>query len=382
MSRLLKKNRFSSIVHILLFIKILMNIQEALTFDDVLLRPGYSEILPAEADIAAQLTRKLKLKIPFVSAAMDTVTESDLAIALAQIGGIGVIHKNISVQKQAGEVKKVKKRKLLVAAAVGATGDCFERAQALLKAGVDAIVVDTAHGHSKRVIEAVKKIKKNNPSVQIIAGNIGTAEGARAIIAAGADAVKVGIGPGSICTTRIIAGVGVPQLSAILEIAPVCKKAKVPLIADGGIKFSGDVVKALAAGADTVMIGSLFAGTKESPGKIIKYKGKFYKEYRGMGSLGAMQKGSKDRYGQESEMNVQKLVPEGIEGRLTFKGNLADVVNHLTGGLKSGMGYLGAKNLKELQENAKFVRITSAGLKESHPHDVIITKRAPNYRTG
>lgn len=477
---------------------------EALTFDDVLLKPGYSEVVPTETQTRTRLTKNISLNIPIMSSAMDTVTESALAIALAQQGGIGVLHKNMSIEEQSAEVAVVKrfesgmvvdpitlspedtiadalevmeKRKisgfpivdkknklvgilthrdlqfesrlnlrvkdvmtkkvitapagttleqarkifqqhrveklpvvdsghilrglitvkdikqtiqhpnaskdrfgrLLSGAAIGATGDFFQRAEALVKAKVDVLVIDTAHGHTKRVIEATKKIKKAFPKTDLMVGNVATAEGAKALIAAGADAIKVGMGPGSICTTRIVSGAGVPQISAIMECGSVAAVAKVPLVADGGIKFSGDVTKALAAGADSVMIGSLFAGTAESPGELILYQGRSFKTYRGMGSLGAMKKGSKDRYGQESEMNMQKLVPEGIEGRVAYRGPLANVVSQLVGGLRAGMGYCGAKNIAELHKKAQFIRITNAGLKESHVHDVAITKEAPNY---
>jgi IMP dehydrogenase len=481
-------------------------IEAALTFDDVLLVPRYSEILPTETKIHTQFSRNIRINIPLSSSAMDTVTEARLAIALAQMGGIGVIHKNLSVEQQASEVSRVKrydsgivnhpvtvfpddnlgkvfdlmkkmgiagfpvvnkqgklvgilthrdlrfetrrqlkvkdfmtkknlvtapagtnlvkakailqknrveklplvdkqgklagmitvkdiqkninfpdaakdeKGRLVVAGAVGATGDFFERAVELDKAGVNAIVVDTAHGHSKRVLEAVAKIKKALSRVDVVAGNVASAEGTEALIKAGADAVKIGIGPGSICTTRIVTGFGVPQISAIMECTRLCQQAKVPLIADGGIKFSGDIVKALAAGADSVMVGGLLAGTAEAPGETILYQGRTFKEYRGMGSLGAMQKGSKDRYGQEGILALNKLVPEGIEGRVPFKGPLDLVVSQLVGGIRSGLGYCGAHNLTELKEKARFVSITSAGLKESHVHDVSITKEAPNYQ--
>lgn len=354
----------------------------ALTFDDVLLLPQLSEILPTEVNTETVFAKNIKLKIPLISAAMDSVTESALAIELGRLGGLGVIHKNLSVQNQAGEVAKVKDQKYLAAAAVGASGDFMERAEALIKAGADALIVDTAHGHSKRVLEAVKQIKKFNKSVAVVAGNVATKEGTLALIKAGVDAVKVGIGPGSICTTRVIAGVGVPQLSAVLDAVSAAKKYKIPVIADGGIKLSGDIVKALAAGASAVMLGSLFAGTDEAPGEIMEDEhqgGKKFKVYRGMGSMGAMELGSKDRYGQD-KVSTGKLVPEGIEGRVNYKGPLEQVVNQLVGGLKSGMGYLGAKNLKELAKKAKFVQITAAGLKESHPHNIQITKVAPNYR--
>ncbi|MGQ9637019.1 MAG: IMP dehydrogenase [Thermodesulfobacteriota bacterium] len=481
------------------------SIPEYLTFDDVLILPGYSEVLPKDVDVSTQLTREIRLNIPLVSAAMDTVTEARTAIALAQEGGIGIIHRNLSISDQALEVDKVKKSesgmilnpitmnpdqkiyealeimkryrisgvpitkdgklvgiltnrdlrfekrldekistvmtkenlitapvgitleeskeilhknriekllvvdehnnlkglitikdiekmrkypnsckdslgRLRVGAAVGTGKDREARVEALVKAGVDVLVVDTAHGHSKDVLEAVLDIKENYPDIQVIAGNVATREGVLALIKAGADGVKVGVGPGSICTTRIIAGVGVPQLSAIMETAEVSKKYGVPIIADGGIKFSGDITKAIAAGAHSVMIGNLFAGTDETPGEIVLYQGRSYKVYRGMGSIEAMKEGSKDRYFQEEVESESKLVPEGIEGRVPYRGSLSFCVQQLIGGLKAGMGYVGAKNILELQEKARFIRITSSGLKESHVHDVIITKEAPNYR--
>ncbi|MDQ4122250.1 MAG: IMP dehydrogenase [Acidobacteriota bacterium] len=484
----------------------LNEIQEGLTFDDVLLVPAYSEILPHEADTSTQFTRNIRLNIPLCSSAMDTVTEAALAIALAQQGGIGVVHKNLPIERQAEEVDKVKRSesgmivdpvtilpdrtvaealqimerfkisgvpvvdaeghlvgiitnrdlrfetrfeipvsevmtpqplvtvpvgttleeaksvlqrhriekllvvdaekhlkglitvkdiqkairyplaakddlgRLRVAAAIGATGDFRERAAELIKSRVDCIVIDTAHGHSSRVIEAVKTIKNDFPEMQLVAGNVATFEATKALIHAGVDAVKVGIGPGSICTTRVVTGAGVPQITAVTECVRAAKNTDVPIIADGGIKYSGDFVKAIASGADSVMIGSLFAGVEESPGETILYQGRTFKSYRGMGSIGAMRKGSKDRYGQEGTISEQKLVPEGIEGRVPYKGTLADMVTQLVGGLRSGMGYTGCRNIRELQENARFVRITSAGLRESHVHDVIITKEAPNYR--
>lgn len=479
-------------------------IKEGLTFDDVLLVPAYSDVLPNEVDTATQFSRNIQLNIPLCSSAMDTVTEANLAIALAQQGGIGVVHKNLSIEQQAEEVDKVKRsesgmivdpvtiqdsalvsdalnlmerfkisgvpvtdengllvgiitnrdlrfetrfdipvsevmtpqplvtvpvgttldgakvklqkhriEKLLVvddegllkglitvkdiqkaikypfaakddlgrlrcAAAIGATGDFLERAEELINSRVDAIVIDTAHGHSSRVIEAVKKIKKKF-GVEVIAGNVATAEAVKALIDAGVDAVKVGIGPGSICTTRVVTGAGVPQITAIDECVNAAKGSGVPIIADGGIKYSGDVAKAIATGADCVMIGSLFAGTAESPGEMILFQGRTFKSYRGMGSIGAMKKGSSDRYSQEGTVNDSKYVPEGIEGRVAYKGTLSDMVTQLVGGLRSGMGYTGCKTIKEFQENTRFVRITSAGLRESHVHDVIITKEAPNY---
>lgn len=481
-------------------------VNEGLTFDDVLLVPAYSEVLPAEVDTRTQFSRGIALNIPLCSSAMDTVTEAALAIALAQQGGIGVIHKNFTIGQQAEEVDKVKRsesgmivdpvtinetalvaealgimerfkisgvpvindrgllvgiitnrdlrfesrfdipvsevmtpqplvtvpvgttldeakvklqkhriEKLLVvdedghlkglitvkdiqkaikfpnaakdslgrlrcAAAVGATGDFLERVEALVASRVDAVVVDTAHGHSSRVIEAVKTIKLRFPELELIAGNVATGAGARELIRAGVDAVKVGVGPGSICTTRVVTGAGVPQIMAISECVNVARDTGVPVIADGGVKYSGDVAKAIAAGADSVMIGSLFAGTEEAPGEVILFQGRNFKTYRGMGSIGAMKQGSSDRYAQEGTVADSKYVPEGIEGRVAFKGTVADMVTQLVGGLRSGMGYTGCKTIADLQTKASFVRITSAGLRESHVHDVIITKEAPNYR--
>jgi IMP dehydrogenase len=481
-------------------------IPEGLTFDDVLLVPARSDVLPSETDVSTQLTRGIRLQIPLCSAAMDTVTEASLAIALAQQGGIGVIHKNLSIERQAEEVDKVKRSesgmivdpvtirpdrpvsealavmerykisgvpvvdeaghlvgiitnrdlrfetrfdiavsevmtkqplvtvpvgttleqakavlqkhriekllvidgdkhikglitvkdiqkaikyptaakddlgRLRVAAAIGATGDYKERAAELVHARVDCLAIDTAHGHSSRVIEAVREIKRRHADVQLIAGNVGTGEGARELIDAGVDAVKVGIGPGSICTTRVVTGAGVPQITAILDCVQAARKSGVPVISDGGVKFSGDVAKAIAAGADVVMIGSLFAGTEEAPGEVILFQGRSFKTYRGMGSIGAMREGSRDRYSQERTDIESKLVPEGIEGRVPYKGTLADMVTQLVGGLRSGMGYTGCHNISEFHEKTRFMRITSAGLRESHVHDVIITKEAPNYR--
>lgn len=480
-------------------------VPEGLTYDDVLLVPGYSEILPREVNYSSHFTKTIKLNTPIVSAAMDTVTEHSLAIAIAQEGGIGVLHKNMSIEAQAEQVRKVKRSesgmildpvtlhanatiadalkmmsenkiggipvvdaqnkllgivtnrdlrfekdfkrpvvevmtpkekvitapqginlkkaeeilqdhkieklpivdksnklvglitykdmikikvrpnackdergRLRVAAAVGVTPDTMDRVDALVAAGVDAIIIDTAHGHSKGVIEKLKEVKKKHKGVQVVVGNIATGKAALDLVKAGADAVKVGIGPGSICTTRVIAGVGVPQLSAILDVAEALKGTGVPLIADGGIRFTGDVVKALAAGAGTVMMGGMFAGTEESPGETIIFEGRKFKSYRGMGSLEAMQKGSKDRYFQDAEDDIKKLVPEGISGRVPYKGALAEIIYQVTGGLRAGMGYCGAKDIKALQA-AKFIRITAAGVKESHPHDVVITREAPNY---
>ncbi|MFI5162468.1 MAG: IMP dehydrogenase [Sphingobacteriales bacterium] len=479
-------------------------VAEGLTYDDVLLLPAYSEVLPREVDTRSFLTKKIRLNIPLVSAAMDTVTESSLAIALAQAGGLGMLHKNMTIQQQADEVRKVKRSesgmiqdpvtlkenaivadafkimkefkiggipiinadmqlkgiitnrdlrfqkdaskpvtevmtkgnlvtapagttlmqaeeilqnhkieklpiidgggklvglitykdiqkfknfpiackdehgRLRVGAAVGVTHDTMKRIDALVKAGVDVIAIDTAHGHSKGVITQLKEVKAKYPDLQVIAGNIATAEGAMALAEAGADAVKVGIGPGSICTTRIIAGVGVPQLYAVYECAKALRGTGVPVIADGGIKHTGDIPKAIAAGASSVMAGSLFAGVEESPGETIIYEGRRFKSYRGMGSIEAMEQGSKDRYFQDVEDDIKKLVPEGIVGRVPLKGTLAEVVYQYVGGLKASMGYCGAKDIEALQQ-ARFVRITSAGIRESHPHDITITKEAPNY---
>lgn len=479
-------------------------VSEGLTYDDVLLVPAYSEILPKDVDTTSYFTRNIKLNTPIVSAAMDTVTESGLAIAIAQEGGIGVLHKNMNIDNQAAEAKKVKRSesgmilepvtlnqdatvgdalqlmkehsiggipvingstdlvgivtnrdlrfekehkkpiaevmtsesiitadeqtdlskaedilkrhkieklpvvdksnkliglitykdilkikvspnackdehgRLRVAGAVGVTSDAVERAEALVKAGVDAIVVDTAHGHTKGVLEVLSAIKKKFSDIEVIVGNVATKEGALALAENGADAVKVGIGPGSICTTRVIAGVGVPQLTAVMDVAAALSKSGVPLIADGGIRFSGDIVKAFAAGASTVMLGSMFAGVEESPGETIIYEGRKYKAYRGMGSVEAMQQGSKDRYFQDGEDAVEKLVPEGISGRVPFKGKLSEILYQLMGGLRAGMGYCGTASIEQLQD-AKFIRVTAAGVRESHPHDIEITREAPNY---
>lgn len=352
-----------------------------LTFDDVLVVPAESDVLPGEVELNTRLTREITLGIPLLSAAMDSVTESETAITMAREGGVGVIHKNLPIAEQARQVSLVKNAEgqLLIAAAIGVGQDRDERARALVDAGVDILVVDTAHGHSRGVVQSVRELKERFPHIQLIAGNIATAGAAEALIDAGADAVKVGIGPGSICTTRIIAGVGVPQLTAIMDVARVTKKRGVPLIADGGIKYSGDIVKALAAGANTVMIGSLFAGTDEAPGELVQEAGRTYKVYRGMGSLGAMEQGSKDRYFQ-ADQTGDKLVPEGIEGRVPYRGALSANIYQLLGGLRSGMGYAGCRTIDELREKAQFIRITGAGLRESHVHDVTITQEAPNYR--
>ena len=485
-----------------------MKLVEAFTFDDVLIRPAASSVLPNKADTKTLFTKKIYLNIPLISSAMDTVTESKLAIAMAQSGGIGVIHKNNKIEEQVREVEIVKrfesgmvinpitvrpddtlkdilalkkihgvsgfpvtdkngkllgiitnrdvrfaenpdelvenlmtkknlltvpdtvKRKdaisdltstrveklivvdknnrcvglitvsdikksekyplatkdnegrLRVAAAVGVGKDGMTRTKALVKAGVDAIVVDTAHGHSKAVLDVIKNIKKSFKNIEVVGGNVATAEGAQALIKAGVDAVKIGIGPGSICTTRVVAGVGVPQFSAICEARKVCKSKNIPVIADGGIRFSGDVAKAIGAGADSVMVGSLLAGTEEAPGETFLYQGRTFKSYRGMGSLGAMARGSADRYFQEDVTDQMKLVPEGVEGRVPYKGMVSSVIDQLIGGLKAAMGYTGNKNISQMQNKCVFQRITSAGVKESHIHDIAITKEAPNYKTG
>jgi IMP dehydrogenase len=356
-----------------------------LTYDDVLLLPDASDVVPSEVDTRTQLTRSIYLDIPLVSSAMDTVTESAMAIAMAKAGGIGIIHRNLAIDEQVTHVKLVKGAGLCVGAAVGVGDDGFERAEALIGADVDVIVVDTAHGHHRAVLEAIAKIKKHFPQQEIIGGNIATRAGAQALINAGADAVKVGVGPGSICTTRVVAGVGVPQVTAIMEAAKACMKADIPLIADGGLQFSGDIAKAIVSGADTVMLGSLLAGCDESPGELVDIDGKRFKRYRGMGSLSAMQtRGakksySKDRYMQDDVLAEDKLVPEGIEGKVAYRGPVADVVHQLVGGLRSGMGYAGAENIAALHKRGRLIQITSAGLQESHPHDVLDVADAPNY---
>lgn len=478
---------------------------EGLTYDDVLLVPAFSEVLPREVSIQTKFTRNITINVPIVSAAMDTVTESRMAIAMAQEGGIGVLHKNMTIQEQAMKVRKVKRAesgmiidpvtlpldakvadaknnmrehsiggipivdkdhkllgivtnrdlrfeknnerpisevmtsenlvtvgegtslqeaevilqnnkieklpvvndentliglitfrditkltlkpsankdslgRLRVAAAIGVTGDAVDRAEALVKAGVDAVIIDTAHGHTKGVVTVLKEVKKKFPDLDVVVGNIATAEAAKYLVEAGADAVKVGIGPGSICTTRVVAGVGFPQFSAVLEVASAIKGSGVPVIADGGIRYTGDIPKAIAAGADTVMLGSLLAGTKESPGETIIYEGRKFKSYRGMGSVEAMKQGSKDRYFQDVEDDIKKLVPEGIVGRVAYKGELYESIHQFVGGLRAGMGYCGSKDIATLKETGRFVKITASGINESHPHDVTITKEAPNY---
>ena len=355
-------------------------IKEALTFDDVTMAPKYSEVLPSEVDTSTKLSNNLKLKIPLLSSAMDTVTESKMAIAIAKLGGIGVIHRNLDIKKQIEEIRKVKKQKLLVGAAVGAGPLELKRAEAILKENIDLIVVDTAHGHSKKVAEIIKAIrKKKNKKTTLCAGNIATGEAAKFLIKLGVDRVKVGIGPGSICTTRLVAGIGVPQLSAIIEVKKGIKNNKTKIISDGGIKYSGDIAKALSAGADAVMIGSLFAGSLETPGKLIKKNGKLYKSFRGMGSVGAMNKGSADRYFQTKQKDASKYVPEGVEGFVKFKGDIKSVIYKLIGGLKSSMGYLGAKKITLLKNKPNFVKITKAGFYESMVHNVDEVKNESKY---
>ena len=359
-----------------------------LTYDDVLLLPDASDVVPSEVDTSTYLTRNIKLSVPLVSSAMDTVTESAMAIAMAKAGGIGIIHRNLSIEEQVTHVKLVKGAGLIVGAAVGVGDDGYLRAKALIEVGADVVVVDTAHGHHKAVLEAIERIKREHPDQEVIGGNVATRAGAQALINAGADAVKVGVGPGSICTTRVVAGVGVPQITAIMEAAKACLKSDVPLIADGGLQYSGDIAKAIVAGADCVMLGSLLAGCDESPGEMIELDGKKYKAYRGMGSLGAMQSRgekksySKDRYMQDDVLAEDKLVPEGIEGKVPHRGHVAEVVHQLVGGLRSGMGYAGAPDIAHLKRDGRLVQITYAGLQESHPHDVHHVADAPNYRSS
>ena len=369
-------------------------IKQAYTFDDVLLVPAYSEVLPHEVELQTFLTKKITLNIPLLSAAMDTVTESAMGIALALEGGIGMIHKNMPIEMQANEVLKVKQfrfeksefpnacidknDKLRIGAAIGIGADLDERVKALYEANVDIVTLDSAHGHSKGIIDALRKIKKTYPDLDVIAGNIVTADAAQMLVDAGADAVKIGVGPGAICTTRVVAGVGVPQLTAVNDVFEQLKEQQIGIIADGGITASGDIAKAIAVGAHCVMMGSMFAGTDEAPGDIIEMNGKKFKSYVGMGSMAAMERGSKDRYFQQGKTK-KKLVPEGIEAVVNYKGSVQGKIFQLIGGLRAGMGYCGAKNINAMRYNAKLVKISSAGLKESHPHDVLISKSAPNY---
>ena len=355
-------------------------IKEALTFDDVLMLPRYSDVLPVDTNISLSLTKNINLKVPFLSSAMDTVTESNMAIAIARTGGIGVVHRNLKIKKQSEEVKKVKRKKLLVGAAIGTSVEDLDRARSLYDSGVDLIVIDTAHGHSAKVLKALSQIKKLNNKIPICVGNIATGEAAKKLYNSGADIIKVGIGPGSICTTRMVAGIGVPQISAVMEVKKALNKKKIKIISDGGIKFSGDIAKALAAGADAIMMGSIFAGTDESPGKKFKVKGKIYKHYRGMGSIGAMSSGSANRYFQKNYKDKSKFVPEGVEGRVEYKGSVSKIIYQLQGGLKSSMGYIGAKNLGEIKSQAKFIKITKAGFYESMVHSVEMTQKTINYK--
>ncbi len=355
-------------------------IKEALTFDDVLLLPKYSNVLPSNTNIFLHLTKKISLKVPFLTSAMDTVTESKMAIAVAKEGGMGIIHRNLNIKNQSNEVKKVKNKKLLVGAAIGTNQEDLDRARSLIFNGVDLIVIDTAHGHSEKVLRILSKIKKIIKRVPICVGNIATGEAAKKLYNSGADIIKVGIGPGSICTTRMVAGIGVPQISAIIDVKKALEKKNIKIISDGGIKFSGDIAKALAAGADAIMMGSIFAGTDESPGKKFKLKGKIYKQYRGMGSIGAMSAGSANRYFQKNFKDKTKFVPEGVEGRVEYKGKVSKIIYQLQGGLRSSMGYIGAKNLKEINKKAKFVKITKAGFYESMVHSVEMTQKTINFK--
>ena len=356
------------------------SIKESLTFDDILLVPQYSNVLPSETDISLSLTNKISLKVPFLSSAMDTVTESKMAIAIASSGGIGIIHRNLNIKKQSQEVSKVKSKKLLVGAAVGTNKEDIDRAKSLINSECDMIVIDTAHGHSEKVLNMLSKLKKLTSKIPICVGNIATGEAAKRLYNSGADIIKVGIGPGSICTTRMVAGIGVPQISAIMDVKKSLKNKKIRIISDGGIKFSGDIAKALAAGADAIMMGSIFAGTDESPGRKFKVKGKVYKQYRGMGSIGAMSSGSANRYFQKNFKDKSKFVPEGVEGRVEYKGNVSNIIYQLKGGLRSSMGYIGAKNLNQLRKNAKFIKITKAGFYESMVHSVEMTQKSINYK--
>ncbi len=358
----------------------MVTIKESLTFDDVLLLPQYSDVLPSETDVSLKLTNKINLGVPFLSSAMDTVTESSMAIAIAKAGGIGIVHRNLNIKQQTKEIIKVKKKQLFVGAAVGTNKEDIDRAKSLIANGCDLIVIDTAHGHSKKVLKTLSKLKKIDNSIPFCVGNIATGEAAKKLYDSGADIIKIGIGPGSICTTRMVAGIGVPQISAILEVKNALKNKKIKIISDGGIKFSGDIAKALAAGADAIMMGSIFAGTDESPGKKFKVKGKFYKQYRGMGSIGAMSSGSANRYFQKNFKDKSKFVPEGVEGRVEYKGSVSKIIYQLKGGLRSSMGYIGARNLGQITKNAKFIKITKAGFYESMVHSVEMTQKSINYK--
>jgi len=355
-------------------------IKEALTFDDVLIVPRYSTVLPSQTILDINLADNLKLKTPFLSSAMDTVTESRMAVAMAKAGAIGVIHRNLNIKKQSKEVRIVKNNNLLVGAAIGTSDDDLTRAKYLIDSGVDLLVIDTAHGHSEKVLRMLSKVKKISSKIPISVGNIATGVAAKNLYNSGADILKVGIGPGSICTTRMVAGIGVPQITAIMDVKKSIKNKKIKIISDGGVKFSGDIVKALAAGADAIMMGSIFAGTEESPGKKFKYKNKYYKNYRGMGSIGAMSAGSSNRYFQKNHKDKSKFVAEGVEGRVQYKGYVNKIIYQLQGGLRSSMGYVGARKILEIQKKAKFVKITKAGFYESMPHSVEMTSQTINYK--
>lgn len=368
-------------------------ITEGLSYDEVLILPNYSDVNKNEVDLSCNLTPKIRLKTPIISSPMDTVTEARLAVALAQVGGIGIVHRNLTIEEQVQQIKKVKKSKvknkskaaldskkrLLVGGAVGVGPDLKNRLKALVRADVDVIVLDSAHGHCEYIVNTVQEIRDKYPKLELIAGNVGTGEGALALIKAGASCIRVGLGPGSICTTRIVSGVGVPQLTAVIDCVKTAQNHNVPVIADGGIKYSGDITKALGAGADTVMLGSLLAKTKEAPGKVVEHNGKKYKYYRGMGSIAAMKKGSASRYGQSIRAVAGKMVAEGVEGLVPYKGKLKDFVYQLIGGLKAGMVYVGAHNLQELKQRTRFIKISSASLAESHPHSINITNSGANY---
>ena len=355
-------------------------IKEALTFDDVLLLPQFSSVVPANTSVNINLSNSINLKLPFISSAMDTVTESKMAIAMAKNGGIGVIHRNLEIKKQCVEVKKVKRSSLKVGAAIGTSQVELIRAKNLIDVGTDMIVIDTAHGHSNNVLKMLNKIKKFSKKTTICVGNIATGNAAKLLYNSGADILKVGIGPGSICTTRMVAGIGVPQITALLNVKKAMHKKKIKIISDGGIKFSGDIIKAIAAGADAIMMGSIFAGTEESPGKKFKIKNRLYKLYRGMGSIGAMSSGSSERYFQKNHKDKSKFVPEGVESRVLYKGKVAKIIYQLQGGLKSSMGYIGAKNLNEVGKRSKFIKITKAGFYESMVHSVEAIKNTTNYK--
>jgi IMP dehydrogenase len=355
-------------------------IKEALTFDDVLLLPQYSSVVPANTNLNVKLSKTINLKLPFLSSAMDTVTESKMAIAMANNGGIGVIHRNLDIKKQCKEIKKVKKMGFPVGAAIGTSQNELIRAKSLIDSGVDMIVVDTAHGHSSNVIKMLDKIKKFNNKITLCVGNIATGNAAKLLYNSGADILKVGIGPGSICTTRMVAGIGVPQITALLNVKKAMKKKKIKIISDGGIKFSGDIIKAIAAGADAIMMGSIFAGTEESPGRIFKLKKKLYKLYRGMGSIGAMSSGSSERYFQKNYKDKSKFVPEGVESRVLFKGKVSKIIYQLQGGLRSSMGYIGAQKIDEVRKKSKFIKITKAGFYESMVHSVETIKDTTNFK--